>query len=130
MVENKEKEGVSVREIGEFTKKHRFEVVFCLAFILSCFFTFVLWGPAWSIIACAVGGVLGTLFSGRVTLFSKKVLQFIFKHEQTTQLVLGVVFLILAVFLPPLIFFLLGMHGGKDMHHWAIEIYNQQSKSL
>ncbi|MBS0604738.1 MAG: hypothetical protein JSS60_06850 [Verrucomicrobia bacterium] len=125
---NKSKEGVSVKEIEEFTKKHRFEVFFCLAFVLACFFTFVMWGPGWSVVAAAVGAILGILLSGKVTHFSKMVFQFIFKHEQTTQLVLGIVFLILAIFIPPLYFLLLGLHGGKDMHHWAIEIYNQKSR--
>ncbi len=128
MDKDKTKEGVSVKEIEEFTKKHRFEVFFCLAFILACFFTFVMWGPAWSIIAATVGAVIGILLSGKVAHFSKMIFQFIFKHEQTTQMVLGIVLLILAIFIPPLYFLLLGLHGGKDMHHWAIEIYNQNPK--
>lgn len=123
---NKSKEGVSVKEIEEFTKKHRYEVFFCLAFVLACFFTFVMWGPGWSVAATAVGGVIGVLLSHKVAHFSKKVLQFIFKHEQTTQLVLGIVFLVLAIFIPPLYFLLLGLHGGKDMQHWVLEIDSQK----
>lgn len=126
MDENKPKEGISVREIEHFTKKHRYEVFFCLAFILACFFTFVLWGPAWSIIAATIGAVLGILLTNKITNLSKSMFQFIFKHELTTQLVLGIVFLILAIFLPPLYFLLLGLHGGKDMHYWAMEMDNQQ----
>ncbi|MBI2810775.1 MAG: hypothetical protein HYX67_08115 [Candidatus Melainabacteria bacterium] len=122
---NKPKEGMSVREIENFAKKHRFEVFFCLAFVLACFFTFVMWGPGWSVIAASIGAIIGVLLAGNVTHFSKKVFQFIFKQEQTTQLVLGIVALILAIFLPPLYFLLLGLHGGKDMHHWAMEVYNQ-----
>jgi hypothetical protein len=125
---NKSKEGVSVKEIEEFTKKHRFEVFFCLAFVLACFFTFVMWGAVWSIAATAAGAIAGVLLSGKVAHFSKVILQFIFKHEQTTQLVLGIVCLILAIFIPPLIFLLIGLHGGKDLHHWAIEISNQKSR--
>jgi hypothetical protein len=124
--ENKPKEGISVREIEEFTKKHRFEVFFCLAFVLACFFTFVMWGPGWSIIATAIGAVIGILLSEKVTQLSKGVFQFVFKHEQTTQLVLGIVFLVLAIFIPPLYFLILGLHGGKDMHYWAVESYNQK----
>jgi len=123
---NKLKEGVSVKEIEEFTKKHRCEVFFCLAFILACFFTFVMWGPGWSVVATATGGVIGVLLSHKVAHFSKMILQFIFKQEQTTQLVLGIIFLILAIFIPPLYFLLLGLHGGKDMQHRALEIKNQR----
>jgi hypothetical protein len=125
---HKSKEGVSVREIEEFTKKHRFEVFFCLAFVLACFFSFVMFGPGWSVVAASIGAVVGILLSGKVTHASKTIFSFIFKHEQTTQLVLGIVFLVLAIFLPPLYFLLLGMHGGKDMHHWANEIYNQKNR--
>lgn len=122
---NKPKEGVSVREIEEFTKKHRFEVFFCLAFILACFFTFVMWGPEWSIVAATIGAVIGILLHARVANFSKSAFQFVFKQEKTTQLILGIVFLILAIFIPPLYFLLLGLHGGKDIHRNAIDNSNQ-----
>lgn len=126
MDEHKSKEGVSVKEIEEFTKKHRFEVFFCLAFVLAGLFSFVMWGTGWSIMAATIGAVVGILLPGKIAHFSKRVFQFIFKHEQTTQLVLGIVFLILAIFIPPLYFLLLGMHGGKDMRHTSIEIYNEK----
>lgn len=125
---NNPKEGVSVKQMEAFAKKHRFEVFFCLAFILACFFTFVMWGPGWSIVAAGVGAIIGVLLVGKVTHFSKMVFGFIFKQEQTTQLILGIVALILAIFIPPLYFLLLGLHGGKDMHHWAMEIYSQQNR--
>jgi len=123
---NKSKEGISVKEIEKFTKKHRFEVFFCLAFILACFFTFAMWGAGWSIIAATIGAVVGILLSERVTNFSKSSFRFIFKQEKTTQVVLGIVFLVLAIFLPPLYFLLLGVHGGKDLHYWANESYNEK----
>ncbi len=125
MDKNKLKDGVSVKEIEAFTKKHRFEVFFCLAFVFACFFTFVMWGPGWSVVAAAVGAIVGILMPGKVAHFSKMMFQFIFKHEELTQMVLGIVSLILAIFLPPLIFLLLGLHGGKDMHLHAFEIYNR-----
>jgi hypothetical protein len=122
---DKPKEGVSVKEIESFAKKYRFEVFFCLIFILACIFTFVLWGPAWSIVLATIGAVIGVLLSEKVAQFSKVIFSFIFKQDKTVQIVLGVVGLILAIFIPPLYFFLLGLHGGKDMQHWAIEMYNQ-----
>jgi hypothetical protein len=122
---NKSKDGISVKEMEAFAKKHRFEVFFCLAFILACFFTFVMWGAAWSIVSAAIGAVIGVLLSGKVANLSKTVFGFIFKQEQSTQLVLGVVALILAIFIPPLYFLLLGLHGGKDMHQAAIDIYSK-----
>jgi hypothetical protein len=35
------KKGVSVKEIEEFTKKHRYEVFFCALFVLTCIFSLV-----------------------------------------------------------------------------------------
>ena len=112
---NKPKEGVSVKEIEAFVKNHRLEVFFCLAFILACFFTFVLWGPGWSIVAAAAGAIIGILLSGKVANLSKTIFSFVFKQEMTIQLVLGIVGLILAIFIPPLYFLLLGLHGGKEI---------------
>src|ERR1700733_3555645 len=111
------KEGMSVKEISSFTKKHRLEVFFCLAFLLACFFSFVMFGTGWAIIAAAVGAILGVLLSGKVMHLFKTIFHFIFKQEQTTQIILGVFLLIIAIFLPPLYFLLLGLSGGNDLFH-------------
>ena len=126
MSENKLKDGVSIKEIEAFTKKHRFEVILCAAFILACLFSFVMWGTGKSIIAATLGSVGGILLSARVEAYSKKAFHFIFNQEKTTQLVLGGVFLVLAIFLPPLYFLLLGLHGGKSIHHMALEMHNRK----
>jgi hypothetical protein len=123
---NKPKEGVSVKEIEAFVKNHRLEVFFCLAFILACIFTFAWWGPGWSIIVAAIGAVIGALLSGKVANLSKMIFSFVFKQEMTIQLVLGIVGLILAIFIPPLYFLLLGLHGGKDMVQSGMESSNKQ----
>jgi hypothetical protein len=125
---NKLKEGMSVREIESFAKKHRLEVFFCLAFILACFFSFVMFGPGWAIIAATIGTIIGVLLAGKVANMSKSIFHFVLKQEQTTQIVLGVVCLIIAIFLPPLIFLMLGLHGGKDMLRSAVEISAQHKK--
>ena len=122
---NKAKEGVSVKEIEKFAKKHRFEVFFCLKFVLACFFSFVMFGTGWAIILAAVGGVLGVLFPAKIEHFAKKSFQFVFKQEKTVQIILGIVALILAIFIPPLTFFIMGAHGGKSIQHLAVEIYQK-----
>jgi hypothetical protein len=121
----KKKEGVSVKELEAFTKKHRFEVFFCLSFVFACFFSFVFFGPGWGIVFASIGGILGTLLPGKIEHFAKKTYHFIFKQEQTTQMVLGIVTLIISIFLPPLIFLIMGLHGGKSMYHLAMEICSQ-----
>ncbi len=122
---NKLKEGVSVKEIEAFARKHRFEVFFCLAFIFACFFSFVFFGPGWSIFLAGIGGILGVIMPARIELLTKKISQFIFKQEKTTQIVLGVVGLVVSIILPPIIFLLLGLHGGKSMNHQVMTVYGE-----
>lgn len=115
MAVEKKKEGVSVKEIENFTKKHRFEVIFCIAFIFACIFSFTLFGPGWSVVLGAIGGVVGLLLASRADEMANKAMAFFVKQENTTQLVLGGVIVILSIFLAPLIYFILGVHGGKSI---------------
>lgn len=126
--QQQQKEGVSVKEMEKFAKKHRFEVFFALTFILACFFSFIMWGTGLAITLASVGAILGVIFPARVELICKKAMEFIFKQEDTTQLILGIVVLIIAIFLPPLIFLKLGLHGGKDLFHRAAETYSRLKK--
>ncbi len=120
---NKMKEGMSVKEMEALAKKHKFEVFFCLSFILACFFSFVMFGTGWAIILAAVGGILGVLMPGKVEFIAKKIYHFIFKQEDTLQLILGIVGLGISVFIPPAIFLVLGAHGGKSIYHLAAEMH-------
>jgi hypothetical protein len=128
MEPNKTKEGVSVKEIETFARKHCCEVFLCLSFIFACVFSFVFFGSALAMIGATVGGLVGVLMAGKVEFFFKKALQFVFKQEKTIQILLGVVGLILSIFLPPLIFLSLGMYGGKSLLHTALEHHSQQRK--
>ncbi len=114
--EKEKKPGVSVHEIESFTKKNRMEIFHTIIFILSAIFTFWIFNVAWSIFAAAIGGIVGVWFSRKVEGLSQKVVRFIFKQETITQVVLGVVGWILAIFIPPLIFFYLGIMGGKSCY--------------
>jgi hypothetical protein len=113
---NKEKEGVSVREIESFARKYFFEGIFAIAFILACFFSLLFFGPFVALIFAAAGGIVGVLFPKQVTTVAKKVFDFIGKQEKITKIVLAAVFIILSIFLPFLTFLVLGLHGGVDLH--------------
>lgn len=117
---NKLKEGVSVKEIESFAKKHRFEVFFCLSFVLACFFTFVFF-PAWSLVFLSLGAIAGVTMSVTIDKLLKSIMRFVMKQEKTTLLVLAVVSLVLSVFLPPLTFLLVGLSGGKNLIKTANE---------
>lgn len=114
MDSNKMKEGVSVKEIENFVKKHRFEVFFGVAFVLGCFFSFVFFTKT-TLFFAAVGAVLGVLLTGQIDSMLKQMFRFVAKQEQTTQFILAIVGWILCIFLPPLIFLLMGLSGGKAL---------------
>ncbi|MFI5333957.1 MAG: hypothetical protein ACHQT8_02175 [Chlamydiales bacterium] len=119
MDQNNNKEGVTVKQIEEFTKRHRFEVVLCLSLVLALFFSFLFFGPGWALLFATIGGGLGAIFPRKVEFATKSMLDFVFKQETTTQLILGVVSLIISIFLPPLIFLVLGFHGGRSLDQLA-----------
>ena len=111
------KKGVSVKEIEEFTKKHRYEVFFCALFVLTCIFSLVgHFGGKWSIFFGMGGAILGVIFPSKTESLMKMVFKFIFSQEKTIQIVLAVVALIVAIFLPFIIFLALGLIGGRVMN--------------
>ena len=121
MDEEKKKEGVSVKEIEEYAKKHCYEVVFVLALVLACFFSFVFFGTGLGIIVAAVGGIVGVLLPNKTELFSNKTFAFIQKQEQVTQIILGVVLLVISVFLPFITFLILGLYGGSKLRRHSTD---------
>ncbi len=119
-------EGLSVKEIEQFAKKHRFEVFFCLLFILASFFSFLFFGTGWATLLTMVGSVAGILVGAQVEQIFTKVLAFVFRQERTTQLVLAGVSLLVAILLPPIIFLTLGAVGGQSIHTHARNAYESR----
>lgn len=113
------KEGMSVRELESFGKKYRLEIVFLVYFVLATIFSAVFFGMGWSIYLAGIGGILGIFFPLKIESLSQGVFGFVFKQERATQITLAVVGLIISFFLPPLIFFLLGLMGGMGTHRQA-----------
>jgi hypothetical protein len=116
------KKGVSVKEIEEFTKKHRYEVFFCALFVLTCIFSHVgHFGGGWSIFFGMGGAVLGSIFPSKTESFLRMVFKFIFKQDKTIQIVLGAVSLLLAIFVPFIIFLVVGLIGGRVMNIMGVD---------
>jgi hypothetical protein len=111
----KKKNGVSVKEIQQFAKRHRIEVFFCLIFIIALFFNPVFIGRYWSILTAAVGAILGVIFATKLNEISYSAFRFVFKQERSIQTVIGVACLIIAIFLPLVIFLIIGLHGGMNL---------------
>ncbi|HEY4831604.1 MAG TPA: hypothetical protein VIH61_03490 [Waddliaceae bacterium] len=116
------KKGVSVKEIEEFTKKHRYEVFFCALFVLTCIFSLVgHFGGGWSIFFAMGGAILGIVFPNKIESLLRMTFRFIFKQDKTIQIVLGAVSLILAIFVPFIIFLVVGLIGGRMMNIMAVD---------
>lgn len=109
----KRKEGVSIKEMEFFAKKHRFEFFFCFFFILASLFSLVFWGTVLSVFLTAVGGIIGIFIPHQVEHFSKRAVFFVLKQENTTQLIIAIAVLILTIFLAPFVFIIIGTQAGK-----------------
>lgn len=125
---NKMKEGVSIKQIEGFARKHKFEVFLCITLALACFFSFIMWGVVLAMMTAIAGAIISILIPAKTAQLSKKICQFALKQEQTTQIVLAIVTFILAICIPPLIFLSLGLHGGRDLLKTFID--NSQKPSL
>lgn len=112
-MDKKFKEGMSVQELENFGKKYHFEIFFILYFVLATLFTFAFFGTTWSIFLGGIGGILGIWLPNKVEKAAKAVFQFVYKQEKPTRLILAVVVAVIAIFLPPLIFFFMGLIGGS-----------------
>lgn len=115
------KEGVSVQQLEDFARKHSTEVFTVLAFIIAAissifnFFT----GPTLTITFVAVGALLGVFFPIPVEKGLKHLYDFLYKQENTTQLVLGAIELVVAIFIPFLLFGLVGLLAGTSYHYYT-----------
>lgn len=119
--EEKKKDGVSVKELEGYAKKHRFEIFFCILFILASLFTLVFWGSTLSIFLAGIGGIISIFLPTQIENFSRKMAHTVFSKEGTMQLIIAIVALIVAIFLAPLIFLIVGLHAGKSMLYLARE---------
>jgi hypothetical protein len=91
-------------------------------FVLTCIFSLVgHFGGGWSIFFAMGGAILGIVFPSKTDSLMKMVFKFIFKQDKTIQIVLGAVSLILAIFLPFVIFLVVGLIGGRMMNVMAID---------
>ncbi|NGX39802.1 MAG: hypothetical protein KR126chlam1_01135 [Chlamydiae bacterium] len=124
MEEEKKKDGMSVKELEGYAQKHRYEIFFCLLFVLASLFTLVFWGAELSVLLAGAGGIISILMPEKIHNFSKSMSSKISKMEKTTQMIVGIVALIVAIFLAPLVFLVIGLHAGKHMLHHFKEVPN------
>ncbi len=118
---DKIKEGVSVQEVEDFARKYTTEVFSVLAIAIGSissmydFFT----GPKMTIFFIAVGVILGIFFPAPIEKGLKQFYSFSFKQEKTTQLILGLVKVIIGLFIPFVLFGFMGLLAGTSYHYYT-----------
>jgi uncharacterized membrane protein len=118
---DKMKEGLSVKEIEDFTRKHTTEVFTVLAIVIatasSCwgFFT----GPKLAVFFTGLGCVITVLFPVPIERVLKQLYSFTLKQEKTTQMILGAVKIVIALFIPFILFGFLGLLAGGSYHYYV-----------
>ena len=117
---DKLKEGVSVHELEGFASKHTTEVFSAIAIIIGAisssydFFT----GPKLTILFLALGALVALFFPAPVEKGLKQLYSFTFKQEKMTEIILGAVKIVIAIFIPFLYFGLLGLLAGTSYHYY------------
>ena len=122
------KNGFTVQELEHIAKKYRFEVFFCAAFILAALFSKLFNLAGFSILLTAVGGVIGMIFPSRTHKIIGQILEFTCKQERVTQIVIGIVLIILSIVIAPVIFLLIGAICGKAIHHDTLQCKSNHSQ--
>ncbi|NGX51788.1 MAG: hypothetical protein KR126chlam5_00075 [Candidatus Anoxychlamydiales bacterium] len=130
-VTEKIKEGVSVEEIEKFARKYTNEVFLILALIIATissvfgFFT----GPNWSLILAGLLAIIGIALPVQVGKFLKKLLKFQATAPKTTIIIIGVVRIVLAVFVPLILFAEIGLLAGYSFHTTTRELHGDEEHS-
>lgn len=118
---DKIKEGVSVQEVEDFARKYTMEVFSVLAIVIGSissmydFFT----GPKMTIIFIAIGVILGVFFPVPVEKGLKQFYSFSYKQEKTTQMILGLVKVVVGLFIPFVLFGFMGLLAGTSYHYYT-----------
>lgn len=117
---DKIKEGVSVQEMENFARKHTTEVFTVLAIIIGSvssmydFFT----GAKLTIFFILLGIILGIFFPLPVEKGLKQFYNFAYKQEKMTQIVLGISKIVVGLFIPFVLFGLIGLLAGTSYHYY------------
>lgn len=117
---DKLKEGVSVHELEGFASKHTTEVFTVIAIIIGAisssfdFFT----GPKLTILFLTIGALVALFFPAPVEKGLKQLYSFTFKQEKMTEIILGAVKIVVAIFIPFVYFGLLGLLAGTSYHYY------------
>ncbi|MBI5346447.1 MAG: hypothetical protein HZB76_04830 [Chlamydiae bacterium] len=111
------KEGVSVEEIENIARKYTTEGFLVIALIIATisstfgFFT----TAGWSLSFAGIGAVVGFALPEKIEAMEKKLLQFVFKQNKTTEIIIGIARVVVAIFIPFLQFAEIGLLAGVSL---------------
>lgn len=117
-MKDKLKEGISVEEIETFARKHLSEMFLILAVIIATissifdFFT----GSSLSILLAGLGAIVSIGIPTNTLKIQKRLFSFLGKQEKSIQIIIGIVRLVIAIFIPFVVFLELGLLSGVAFH--------------
>jgi hypothetical protein len=118
-LKEKLKEGVSVQELENLARKYTVEVFFIFSIFIATISS--IWGffigYTWSLLFFGIGSILSVAFPEPTLKFSKKLYKLFGRQDKPSQVAVGIVRIVLAIFLPLIIFAELGMLTGVAFHH-------------
>lgn len=131
-IKEKIKEGISVQEIEAFTRKHTTEVFSVIALLIgaiSSTFDFFS-GPGWTILFITLGTIAALFFPVQVERLLKQIYSFTCKQEKATEMILGGLKIVVAIFVPFIYFGLLGLLAGTSYHYYVrhAQIVNENKR--
>ena len=108
--------GFTVSQIEGQVKKYASEIGLCVIFAVSAIFTLIWSGSMmiWSIILCMALAIIGTLIPSYMNDGINKIVDFIYR-DKIVLIVAGVVLLIIAIFIPVIIFAIVGLLSGGSL---------------
>ncbi len=120
-LKEKLKEGISVREIETFARKYTVEGFLIFSIIIATFssiFGFFT-GYGWSLFFAGLGAIASIAFPAAMMNFEKKLFKLLTREEKVAQIAIGVVRIVLALFIPFVIFAEIGILAGSAFHHYS-----------
>lgn len=110
---NKKDSNLNMSQIEDFVKKHHLQLFLAVYYALATIFA-LFWMTYWAILLAGVGAIIGFLFQVHVEKITHQVLQFTENQPRTTQYIFWGIRAVIAVFVPPIVFFIMGLTAGKS----------------
>lgn len=109
----KPKKGVTLGEIERMSEKYQPNIAWAVIIVLTCIFS-LLWNSyaVWSIVLWTIAAVIGIFLPKYIEKCSLGLNRFVQKQEKVTKIALAVLGIVVAVFLSPAIFAILGFVTG------------------